>query len=408
MGGKLIITKTDWRKSGDVRIFSGLYSGESFYQAVFSKDTSEHDNIGQVGDLIVGRVRDIVKNINAAFVELQPGYTGYYSLAENTSHIFLNQKNTDRLCQGDWILVQVKKAAVKTKAPVLTSKISLSGQYAVLNINDKGIGFSSKIHNSDFRTQISHLIHADKEFSDFGIIIRTNAETVDSETILQELRNLKKEWERMQREAFHRTCYYTVRRAEPEYLRLIKGSYSGEINEIITDNYDIYKEAEQYIKGLSIKGIQLSFYDDDLLPLYKLYALESLMKNILSKNVWLKSGAYLVIEPTEAMVVIDVNTGKCIKGKKQEDTIFKVNMEAAKEIAAQIRLRNLSGIIIIDFINMDSEEQKSKLIDELKYHISRDKIKTTFVEMTKLNLVVLTRKKTEAPVYEQIDFINLE
>ncbi len=149
--------------------------------------------------------------------------------------------------------------------------------------------------------------------------------------------------------------------------------------------------------------IRLTFYQDDLLPLYKLYGLESVMKNILSKNVWLKSGAYLVIEPTEAMVVIDVNTGKCIKGRKQDDTIFKVNMEAAKEIAAQLRLRNLSGIIIIDFINMDSEEQKRELVEELKQQIYKDKIKTSFVEMTKLDLVVLTRKKTEAPVYEQLE-----
>ena len=194
-----------------------------------------------------------------------------------------------------------------------------------------------------------------------------------------------------------------VRRAEPEYLRLIKGSYSGEIHEIITDNHEIYKEIRQYIHRMSMNEIRLTFYQDDLLPLYKLYGLESVMKNILSKNVWLKSGAYLVIEPTEAMVVIDVNTGKCIKGRKQDDTIFKVNMEAAKEIAAQLRLRNLSGIIIIDFINMDSEEQKRELVEELKQQIYKDKIKTSFVEMTKLDLVVLTRKKTEAPVYEQLE-----
>ncbi len=404
MNGKLIITKTVWQSpSESIRIFSGLYSGKRFYQVGFSKDISEHENAGQVGDIVVGRVRDIVKNINAAFVELQPGYTGYYSLEENDSHIFLNSKNTDRLCQGDWILVQVKKAAIKTKAPVLTSKISLCGQYAVLNINDKGLGFSGKIHQTDFRSNISRLIHAEDTFGNFGIIIRTNAANVNGDAILEELRTLKDQWERILREAFHRPCYYVVRRAEPEYLRFIKGSYSGEIHEILTDDHEIYKEIEQYIHLMPLNEIQLTFYKDDLLPLYKLYELESLMKNILSKNVWLKSGAYLVIEPTEAMVVIDVNTGKCIKGRKQEDTIFKVNMEAAKEIAVQLRLRNLSGIIIIDFINMNSDEQKQMLLDELKYHIFQDKIKTSFVEMTKLDLVVLTRKKAEAPIYEQLE-----
>ncbi|MCI8668204.1 MAG: ribonuclease E/G [Lachnospiraceae bacterium] len=403
MGGKLIITKTDWRNPGEsIRIFSGMYSDKGFYQVGFSKCNSEPGYTGQVGDIVVGRVRDMVKNINAAFVELQPGYTGYYSLEENNSHIFLNSKTTGRLCQGDWILVQIKKAAVKMKAPVLTSKISLSGQNAVLNINDNGIGFSGKIQNTSFRSEISSLIRAENEFVNYGIIIRTNAENADSETILQEIRNLKNEWEQIRQEAVHRPCYYTVRRAEPEYLRFIKGSYSGEIHEILTDNHEIYEEIRQYLHRMSMNEIPLTFYQDDLLPLYKLYNLESVIKTVLSRNVWLKSGAYLVIEPTEAMVVIDVNTGKCIKGRKQEDTIFKVNMEAAAEIAAQLRLRNLSGIIIIDFINMDSEDKKQELIEELKRQIYKDKIKTSFVEMTKLDLVVLTRKKTEAPVYEQL------
>lgn len=404
MGGKLIITKTDWRNPEEsIRIFSGLYSDKSFYQIGFSKYSSEPDHAGQVGDIVVGRVRDIVKNINAAFVELHPGYTGYYSLEENNSHIFLNSKNNGRLCQGDWILVQIKKAAVKTKAPVLTSKISLSGRYAVLNFNDKGIGFSGKIQNTGFRSEISNRIRAENEFENFGIIIRTNAENADGETILQEIRNLKTQWEQIRQEALHRPCYYPLRRAEPEYLRFIKGSYPGEIHEILTDDHEIYEDIRRYLHQMTINEIPLTYYQDTLLPLYKLYGLESLMKTVLSRNVWLKSGAYLVIEPTEALVVIDVNTGKCIKGRKQEDTIFKVNMEAAAEIAAQLRLRNLSGIIIIDFINMDSVEKKQELIEALKRQIYKDKIKTSFVEMTKLDLVVLTRKKTEAPVYEQLE-----
>lgn len=404
MSGKLIITKAGWLKTEERNmIFSGLYSDKNFYQVGFSKDIScSHNTEGRVGDIIVGRVRDMVKNINAAFVEIQPGYTGYYSLEENQTHIFLNQKNTKKLCQGDWILVQIKKAAVKSKAPVLTSKISFSGQYAVININDHGIGFSNKIYDKNIRSHISGLIHEYDEFCDVGIIIRTNAELAEDGELLSELQSLKMEWNRIYSEALHRPCYSVIKCAEPEYLRLIKGSYAGEIDEIITDDYEIYKEVALYINDFALQEFRLIFYEDPLLPLYKLYALEALTKNILSKNVWLKSGAYLVIEPTEAMVVIDVNTGKCIKGKKQEETIYKVNREAAKEIASQIRLRNLSGIIIIDFINMDSEEYKLKLIEELKYYISLDKIKTAFVEMTKLNLVLLTRKKTDAPIYEQL------
>ena len=121
-----------------------------------------------------------------------------------------------------------------------------------------------------------------------------------------------------------------------------------------------------------------------------------------SKKVWLKSGAYLVIEPTEAMIVIDVNTGKCIKGKRLSDTIYNVNIEAAKEIAYQMRLRNMSGIIMVDFINMENKEYQDKLIEYLKKIVLKDRIRTNVVDITKLNIVELTRKKVERPVYEQI------
>lgn len=403
MNGKLIITKADWCQNENSKIFTGLYSDKKFYQVGFSNEPSDSVSDVQVGEIFVGRVRDIVKNINAAFIEIQSGYTGYYSLDENTTHMFLNPKNTEKVCQGDLLLVQVKKAAVKTKAPVLTSKISLTGKYMVLNINGSGIGFSNKIYDKEIRAHIkTFIIESVADVQDYGIIVRTNAESAKDSELLSELQDLINEWKKMLTEAWHRPCYSIIKQAEPEYLRLIKGFYTNEIDEIVTDSREIYSEVEAYLNRLDLQNVQLTLYEDVLLPLYKLYSIESLTKNILSKNVWLKSGAYLVIEPTEAMVVIDVNTGKCVKGKNQEDTIFKVNVEAAKEIASQIRLRNLSGIIVIDFINMDTEESRLKLIEELKYYISMDKIKTTFVEMTKLNLVLLTRKKIDAPVYEQI------
>lgn len=407
MNGKLIITKANWlktKKNLTPKIFSGFISDKGFYQVGFSNEISTSDiKTTRVGDIIVGRVRDIVKNINAAFVEIQPGYTGYYSLDENTSHVFLNLKNTTKLCQGDLILVQIYKAAVKNKAPVLTSKISLPGQYIVMNIHGKGIGFSNKIKNKETKEHMIELVNQYINAKEYGIVIRTNALMAKDNDIITEIDRLMNEWNQILSDAMHRPCFYVVKQAEPEYLSLIKGSYINEIDIIVTDCHNIYEEVVQYLNLMSLSNIKPVFYEDDLLPLYKFYELETLTKKIISKNVWLKSGAYLVIEPTEAMVVVDVNTGKCIKGKKPEETILYVNLEAAKEIASQIRLRNLSGIIIIDFINMDLEENKVKLIEELKYYIAMDKIKTNFVEMTKLNLVLLTRKKIDAPIYEQIE-----
>ena len=147
---------------------------------------------------------------------------------------------------------------------------------------------------------------------------------------------------------------------------------------------------------------RLSFYSDALLPLGKLYSLENAFEKALGKNVWLKSGGYLVIEPTEAMTVIDVNTGKYSGRKNMQDTIYKINMEAADEIGRQLRLRNLSGIIIVDFIDMEREEDRKTLLAHLGDVVSKDPVKTTVVDMTALNLVELTRKKVRRPLHEQV------
>lgn len=403
MSGKLIITKTEWLKEQPDTIFSGLYRDSGFYQVHFS---SNHKTDLAVGDILVGRVRDLVKNLNAAFIELQPGVTGYFSIAENPPPVFLNRKNTDKICQGDLVLIQIKKAAVKTKAPVLTSKISLTGKYFVLIGNDSEVAISAKITDKAQRLELKEWVQSVKETTDTGVIIRTNAQAESEEVLLAEWQALERQWKELRALAETRPAFYVMQSAEPEYLKLLKGAYQEEITEIITDDRAVYQTIERYLETEQLNSCQnaitLVQYTDDLLPLYKLYSLETVIKRILSRQVWLKSGGYLVIEPTEAMVVIDVNTGKCQKGKHPEETMLQVNIEAAKEIASQLQLRNLSGIIVIDFINMKSKEHQETLIEVLKQCIQKDKIKTTFVELTKLNLVLLTRKKTDAPVYEQL------
>lgn len=147
---------------------------------------------------------------------------------------------------------------------------------------------------------------------------------------------------------------------------------------------------------------RLVFYEDAQLDLIKLLSLETQLERLLSKKVWLKSGGFLLIEPTEAFVVIDVNTGRYTGKKTGEETFLKINMEAAEEIAKQLRLRNLSGIILIDFINMKQPENKKMLIETLKAEIAKDSVRTVFVDMTRLNIAELTRKKVRKPLYEQL------
>lgn len=402
---KLIITKTDIQ--GKARIFRGFHDGSRFYQIGLECDEKK---AAAVGNIYVGRVRDVVKNINAAFIEYQKGEVGYFSIPENKNPVFLNPKTTTKICQGDLLLVQVAKEAVKTKEPVLTSHISLTGKYIVLNVSKNGIGFSGKIKDTSFRNKIkavlteelNHIYEQDGE--EYGVIIRTNAVNADTADIKREFLCLLNNYRTMRREAVCRTCFTTMYQEDYNYLKIIKGAYSGEIEEIITDDETIYDNICNYldINGLTEYREALRLYADELLPLHKLYSIESLMSDVTDKKVWLKSGAYLVIEPTEAMVVIDVNTGKCIKGKDLRHTVLNVNLEAAKEIAYQLRLRNLSGIIMIDFINMEEEDDKQRLLSALNEYFIKDRIKTTLVDMTKLNLIEVTRKKTEPPIAEQI------
>ncbi len=237
---------------------------------------------------------------------------------------------------------------------------------------------------------------------DFGMIVRTNAYKVPKEELESELIQLMDSFRKLLDNAKHRTCYSLLYSSAPSYLTGLRDSLKSSLEAVITDEPDIYEAVREYLIQNQPEDLGLlTRYEDKLLPLGKLYRIDKTMDEALGKRVWLKSGGYLVIEPTEALVVIDVNTGKYSGKKELRETIKKVNLEAAEEIGHQLRLRNLSGIIIIDFIDMEAEEDRRILMDRLEGILSKDPVKTTVVEMTKLNLVEVTRKKIRKPLYEQ-------
>mgnify|MGYP000508954607 CR=1 FL=1 len=191
-------------------------------------------------------------------------------------------------------------------------------------------------------------------------------------------------------------------RARPAYLSSVLGSRSNFLKEILTDDKKIYEELSVFLQEEMPEDCnKLRFYEDRSYPRKAAWRLEKGMDEALSTKVWMKSGAYLIIEPTEALTVIDVNTGKCVTGKNKQETIRKINLEAAREIAREIRLRNLSGIIVVDFINMDAAENRKLLMEEFASWLKRDPIKTTLVDMTALELVEVTRKKLRKPLLDQ-------
>ena len=382
------------------RVCTAAVSGSRITQLMMEPE----DSSSLLNDIYIGKVQKVVGNINAAFVDIGGGRTGYYSLDENKEHLFVSP-TSGKLKAGDEIVVQVSRDAVKTKAPVLTGKLAFTGRYCVLTAGKTGVGFSNKIGDNKYKARVRSMLNeALAEDGDrFGIIVRTNGAGATDEVLLQEYRQLKDMYLKLSKEASCRTCYSCIYRALPGYIAAIRDSYSGTLDGIVTDIPAYYEELKDYLEEYQAEDAdKLTLYEDKLLPLSKLYSLDSALEHALNKHVWLKSGGYLVIEPTEAMVVIDVNTGKYSGKKKMQDTICRINMEAADEIGRQLRLRNLSGIILIDFIDMEREEDREMLMRHLGDVVSKDPVKTTVVDMTRLNLVEVTRKKVRKPLYEQI------
>lgn len=359
-----------------------------------------------LGSIYIGKVKNIVKNINAAFVEIGDGQMGYLNLTDACIHRVFPAGASGKLKAGDEIVVQVERDAVKTKAPVLTGNLNFTGRYLVLTAGKNQLGFSAKLTDQAWKKEIRPLLEAEKE-EEFGLIVRTNAREAETEAVIGELKSLKALYHRVMDEAVHRTCYSRLYRTPPSYVTGIRDSLTGSLESIVTDEKDIYEAVKVYLEEFQPADLnKLSLYEDELLPLAKLNRIERAMEEALGKRVWLKSGGYLVIEPTEALVVIDVNTGKYSGKKNLHDTIMKINKEAAVEIAHQLRLRNLSGIIIIDFIDMETEEDQKELLGVLSAALVKDPVKTTVVEITKLNLVEVTRKKIRRPFYEQAALIK--
>lgn len=354
-----------------------------------------------LGNVYIGRVKDVVKNINSAFVQIDKDRVCYYSLTDNTHHNFLNRKNTDKVCQGDLMLVQVSKEAVKSKVPSLTSDISITGNYVVMSFDGKGqVAVSSKIKDEAFKSSIHEKLsplvkEAGKRIS---FVVRTAAYTADISHVLEEAESMVQLEAEINIKSTSRPAFTCLYKKEDAYIADLRECKFTNEDIIITDEPEILDNIIRFLPGY---GSIMRLYDDKLLPLYKCYDFEKTIREALNPHVWLKSGAYLIIEPTEALTVIDVNTGKFDGNKKnREDTFLKINMEAATEICRQLRLRNISGIVIVDFINMESEENNALLINHIKEELAMDNVPAFYIEMTKLGLVEITRKKIKRPLHE--------
>lgn len=357
----------------------------------------EADSI--LGNVYRARVSNLSPNINAAFVDIKKGESCYLSM---------DDYHGEKLKVGDLVTVQVVRDKIKTKRYAVTTDISLQGDYAVTTLFAP-VGVSSKITDSarkkELKTLMQNLLIAEQDAQFYlaegnvaeierikkltlGGIIRTQAEHAEDAAITREIEGQARLLYSIMKKSEYATQYTCLYHTEVEYIKDIRRMHALQDVEIVTD---IPKVTE------AISEIPL-YTDEYTLTLR--YSLASLLEKTLSKRAYLKSGAYLVIEPTEAMTVIDVNSGKSIKGKNAEEQFLKINIEAAKEIARQLRLRNISGIVMIDFINMKEESHNHGLMKNLAEYVRTDPVRTTVVDMTKLGLVELTRQKGKRALHE--------
>lgn len=372
------------------RIVSALCANNRLLQMAFCK---KEQNPLANGTILVGKVLNKLDNIEAVFVELLPGKKGFLPYSEVVGKIPVS---------GQLIPVQIIKDAVKTKEPVLSMNLSISGKYSVVHSSGGQIRVSKKATKKQEK-RIKEMIADSCRDYPFGIILRTNAVFAqDFDAIARELHTLQEKMEYILQYAASRTVYSTLYRPAPGYITQLRDLYTSDYQRIITDDEDIYPVLKNYIEENTPEDLpKLSFFEKRSMSLLNFYKLGEKIEEALSKNVWLKCGGYLVIEPTESLTAIDINTGKCVFKKDKEQTMFTVNLEAAAEIARQLRIRNLSGMILVDFINMKEEAHNQALLKALRDGVSSDPVQTTVIDMTPLGLVEITRKKINKTLREQ-------
>ncbi|RMF93202.1 MAG: Rne/Rng family ribonuclease [Candidatus Schekmanbacteria bacterium] len=385
---------------------------------------------GYVGNIYKGRVTKVLPGMQAAFLDIGTEKAGflyvddicddaeaYREFLETEESVFNNNVEESELVEietepqflkerkkrsnvqiedllkdGQELLVQVARDPIGTKGPRLTSYISLPGRYLVLMPTVKHIGVSRKIEDRYERMRLKTIVE-DLNKSNYGYIVRTVSEGKDEEEFISDMDFLTKLWKSISEKAEKRHSPGLIHSDLDLILRSIRDMLTMDVERVLIDSKKDYERCLKFVREF------LPHYEDRIHhyesnePIFDAFGIEVEIDKALGKKVWLKSGGYIVIDETEALVSIDVNTGRYVGKKNLQDTILKTNLEAVKEIAYQIRLRNIGGIIIIDFIDMQKEENREKVYKALEYEVSKDRIKTNILKISELGLIQMTRKR---------------
>lgn len=352
-----------------------------------------------VGNIYFGKVTNVLPGMESAFVNIGLEKNAFlYSgdmLDEDEHPVTDNSLNVK---VGDEVLVQVLKDQFGNKGARISMNISIAGRGLVLMPQVDYIGVSRKIEDEQLKKELTEYVSSIRK-KNHGFIIRTQAQNCSKEELLQEANELEEKWEFIKQAKLKQSAPSLIFKDQSLAQRAVRDMLRSDVDEIIMDDEKLLSELKIAFPHVYKSRPNLfKLFEDPNRDLFESFGLKKEIQSLLEKKVVLENGAYLVIDRTEALTVIDVNTGKYVGEKDLSQTLFETNKIAAKEIARQLRLRNIGGIIIVDFIDMDKKEQSEELMRILQEELNKDRIKTSLIDMTPLGLVEITRKKTSSMI----------
>ncbi|MEA5566979.1 Rne/Rng family ribonuclease [Anabaena sp. UHCC 0399] len=377
--------------------------------AVFSEDQIQELVVAtghhQIGDIYLGVVENVLPGIDAAFVNIgDPERNGFIHVTD-LGPLKLKRTAaaiTELLAPQQKVLVQVMKEPTGTKGPRLTGNITLPGRYVVLMPYGRGVNLSRRIKSETERNRLRALAILIKP-AGMGLLVRTEAEGKPEEAIIEDLEVLQKQWEAIQQEAQSTRAPALLNRDDDFIQRVLRDMYGGDVNRIVVDSSTGLKRVKQYLQnwsgGQTPQGLLIDHHRDRS-PILEYFRINAAIREALKPRVDLPSGGYIIIEPTEALTVIDVNSGSFTRSATARETVLWTNCEAATEIARQLRLRNIAGVIVVDFIDMESRRDQLQVLEHFNKALRADKARPQIAQLTELGLVELTRKRQGQNIYE--------
>lgn len=387
-------------------------------------DRADQDRLN--GDIYLGRVDAVLPGIQAAFVDIGTEKAGFLHISDlvqdddeeeegggGGNGSGGNGRRRDRklppiqdlLKRGDPVIVQVTKEPISTKGPRLSAQISLPGRFLVYMPSSSHVGVSRKIEDREERARLRALAKEILPKDSGGIIIRTVGEELTRDRFEGEFKRLHDTWKKIKRRADSSKAPALIHREAKLISGVVRDLFSDRFDRLIVDAKQAHNEIVQYVESVDPELLnRVQFYSDPV-PLFDRHGIEEEIQRSFQRKVELASGGYIIVEPTEALVSIDVNTGRFTgkKGKKDpEQTILRTNLDAAKEIARQLRLRDIGGIVVCDFIDMETQSNRDKVLQELRTHLGRDRARTRAYAVSELGLIEMTRQRVRPSLFQAL------